>query len=501
MSIATWKEHDETGVLTPYAYEKDELVEAVWAPQPGSQEAFLACPIYECLYEGNRGPGKTDALLMDFAQHVNCGYGAEWKGVLFRQSYPELQDVIEKARKWFKRFWPSADFNEGKSFWRFPSGELLYFRFMEKEKDYWHYHGHAYPWIAFEELTTWPDDSCYRIMMSCSRSTLPNMPRKYRATCNPYGVGHNWVKRRWRLPIQLGTICGPVISDSRDKDGELEPERVAIHGELAENKILLHGDPKYITRIRAAAKNPNQLRAWVYGAWDITAGGIIDDLWDEKYHVLPNFPFHLIPRGWIINRAYDHGSSKPFSVGWWVESNGEPIRWNGYVIGSIPGDLIRIHEWYGWNGEDNTGLLMAPSDIAEGIIDREKDWELTGRVQRGPADTNIFDEYEKNKSINGEMNKKGVYWDKADKGPGSRIQGWTLLRTRLKNSLPDLQGLREEAGIFVCARCEQFIRTVPVLPRSDKHIDDVNTDAEDHIGDETRYRLRWKRTMIDQGDF
>jgi len=37
--------------------------------------------------------------------------------------------------------------------------------------------------------------------------------------------------------------------------------------------------------------------------------------------------------------------------------------------------------------------------------------------------------------------------------------------------------------------CRQFIRTVPVLPRDEIDMDDVDTAAEDHVGDETPYRL------------
>ena len=68
-----------------------------WVPQPGSQEAFVNCPIGEALIEGPRGGGKTDGLLMDFAQHVGKGYGAEWRGILFRRTFPELSDVIQKS--------------------------------------------------------------------------------------------------------------------------------------------------------------------------------------------------------------------------------------------------------------------------------------------------------------------------------------------------------------------------------------------------------------------
>ena len=34
-----------------------------WAPQPGSQTLFVTSPVFETLYEGTRGPGKTNALL------------------------------------------------------------------------------------------------------------------------------------------------------------------------------------------------------------------------------------------------------------------------------------------------------------------------------------------------------------------------------------------------------------------------------------------------------
>jgi len=106
-ALIEWR--DEDGTLA--AYGKDAAgreVRAIWAPQAGSQQTFLESPVFETLYEGTRGNGKTDALLMDFGQHVGRGYGAEWRGVLFRRTYPELDDVIKKSLKWFPRIWPRA---------------------------------------------------------------------------------------------------------------------------------------------------------------------------------------------------------------------------------------------------------------------------------------------------------------------------------------------------------------------------------------------------------
>jgi hypothetical protein len=482
-------------------YRDGRYEEVTWCPQPGSQQIFLNCPIYEALYEGTRGPGKTDALLMDFAQYVGRGFGAEWRGILFRETYPQLKDVIAKSLKWFKRVWPDARYNKSEHYWEWSTGEQLIFSFMSNPEDYWNYHGHAYPWIGWEELTNWPDPQCYLRMMSCCRSSVKNIPRRYRSTANPYGVGHNWVKDRFRLPVPAKKYIGPVIKDSRNKEGDLEPPRVAIRGTLDENKVLLHADPEYISRIRAAARNPQELKAWVHGDWNIVAGGMFDDVYNDRFNIVPNIPFDKIPKTWRIDRAYDHGQSKPFSVGWYAESNGEPIEWEGQLFGYIPGDLFRIAEWYGWNFSPNEGVRMNGERIAQGILDRESDWGLLGRVKPGPADNSIFDDYDPKKSVAGDMAKKGVTWRKSNKKPGSRKQGWQRMRTMLQNAHKRPGLAREAEGFFVFDRCDQWKRTVPVLPRSHKDLDDVNTDAEDHIGDENRYRIMFKKIDAQMGDF
>ena len=473
-------------------------VERVWTPQAGSQELFLSCPIFECLYEGTRGPGKTDALLMDYLQHVGTGLGPDWRGILFRKSHPELADVIAKSQKWFKRIFPGAQFNKVEKTWTFPDGEQLLLRHIKTVDDYWNYHGHAYPWIAWEELTNWADDGAYRKMMSCSRSSNPAVPRKYRATANPYGVGHNWVKRRFRLPGHRGI----VIKDARDSEGELEPPRVAIHGHIMENRILLDADPNYISRLRAAARNPSELKAWLKGDWDIVAGGMLDDVWNPKKHVLDPFP---IPNTWRVDRAFDWGSSRPFSVGWWAESDGSTVELpNGRKLATVRGDLFRIAEWYGADPkEPNTGLRMTAADIALGIKSREAKLLQSGAIKRlvspGPADNAIWDAEPGVPSIAMDMQAKGVHWERSDKSPGSRKQGWLQMRKLLESAQKPVP--REQPGMFIFRNCHQWLDLVPVLPRDDHDLDDVDTDAEDHLGDETRYRVRAARKNVKQGGF
>lgn len=474
----------ESGMLVPFVNGE----EVVWAPQAGAQELFLCCPVFECLLHGGRGGGKTDALLLDFAQHCEKGFGHEWKGILFRQSYPQLADVIKKSKNWFRRIFPHSTFNESKATWTWPTGEQLKFAHMSSENDYFiHGHGFSYTWMGWEELTTWADDKCYRVMMSACRSPHPKIPKKVRATTNPSGVGLSWVKRRFKLGGK-NLPKGPII---RDDPNDKTTHRVAIFSPLEENKVLLNADPYYIEKIKQAARSPAELEAWTTGSWDVTSGGMVDDLWDAMFHVIPDIPFDEVPRRWKISRSYDHGQSRPFSVGWWAKSNGEPVEVGGRLVGPVPGDMIRIAEWYGSTGQPNEGLRMSALEIGDGIRRREENWGMAGRVMAGPADSSIFDQYEPGKTVAGDMARRGVRWKPADKGPGSRKQGWEQIRKYLRGSIPK-DGFREEPGVFFCERCDDALRLFPVMPRDTKDPDDVDTKSEDHLGDEVRYMLRAK---------
>lgn len=453
----------------------------VWAPQAGSQVAFLECPMPEVLYHGTRGPGKTDALLMSFAQHVGKGYGAAWRGILFRQTYKQLEDVVAKSQKWFPQIFPEARFNRGSMRWEWPSGEVLLFRHMARSEDYRNYHGHEYPFIAWEELTNWPDPSCFTAMMSCNRSSSPGVPRIIRATTNPYGVGHNWVKRRYSLHgdwSQTKVIRVPG-----------EPIRVAIHGHLDENRILLDADPTYRTKILAGAANPAMVEAWLKGSWDIVAGGMFDDVWSPKHSVVKRFE---IPESWRVDRSFDWGSSAPFSVGWWAQSDGtDYVDHEGNVRSTVAGDLFRIHEWYGSTGRPNEGLKMLAIDVAKGILERERTGLLADlTVHPGPADSAIY-AVENGVSIAKDMDRGGVRWLRADKSPGSRKTGWEMVRKMMSAAKTTEESpVREKPGLFVFDHCDDFLQTVPPAPRKKKDPDDLDTDSEDHIADEVRYRVR-----------
>lgn len=475
----------------------DPPVHVAWEPMEGSQTAFLNCPFFECLYHGSRGPGKTDALLMSFAMFAGRGFGRAWRGVLFRQTYPQLADVIAKSQK-FRSIFPGIRFNQAKNFWIWPDGETLYFRHISGLKDYWLYHGHEYPWIGWEELVTWPNDECYLAMMTCCRSSHPNVPRMIRATTNPYGAGHHWVRRRfglygdWRKRRIVKTEEGSSIC--------------SVHGHVDENVHLLRSDPFYKRRLKEACPSEALSKAWIDGSWDITVGGMFSDIWNSAHHVVV-VNVRDIPDSWRVDRSFDWGSSAPFSVGWWAESDGTDfVDANGERKRTVRGDLFRIAEWYGQEGKGkNKGCRMLAKDIARGIRERERAMGLEGRVRPGPADSAIFSE-EDGRSIAGEMEKpvrtsegrvlRGISWVRSDKRPGSRHIGWERMRRMLADALPVENGARERPGLFVNKNCLDFVRTIPSLMRDERDMDDIDRNSEDHIADETRYRISAQRQIV-----
>lgn len=411
----------------------------------------------------------TDALLMSFAQHCGRGYGMHWRGVIFRKEYKHLDDIITKSKRWFNRFTayrPKFLASQGALKWVWPDGEELLFRVFASPDDYWNYHGHEYPFIGWEELTSWPSIDCYESMMSCNRTSRPGgLPLQIRSTTNPYGVGHNWVKAYFIDPAPYGV---PVLNSQGQA-------RVTLFGSVRENKYI---DAEYLKTLESIS-DPNKRKAWLYGSWDITSGGMFDDLWSREKHVLPRFE---IPAGWRIDRALDWGSSRPFSVGWWAETDGSSIVLRDKQITFPRGSLIRIHEWYGCTGKPNEGLRMTATAVARGILDREREAKISARP--GPADSSIYDVTD-DVSIGQNMEKAGVRWTLADKRAGSRKNGWELIRTRLEASASG----DDRPGLYVMEHCRDFIRTVPPLPRDERDPDDVDTDAEDHIADEMRYRV------------
>ena len=498
----------------------DPEFNVVWQPIPDSSQEFAVDTRCDhTLYHGTRGPGKTSTQLARFRRHVGVGYGSFWRGVIFDREFKNLADLVAQSKRMFSEFADGAEFLSSASdyCWKWPTGEMLFFRHVKKPADYDAFHGHEYPFLGWNELTKHPTSELYDKMMSTNRSSfvpeihtpktgqfnedgspifntpdgkpLPPIPLEVFSTTNPSGPGHNWVKRRFINCAANGEVVKTktVVFDPRTKEEvEVTKTQVAIFGSYRENTFL---DVRYISELdRLTKTNANLRKAWLEGSWDFTAGGAIDDLWTREVHILPRFQ---IPEGWHVDRAFDWGSSHPFSVGWFAEANGEEVELpDGRIFCPPPGSLIQFAEWYGTEEiGSNKGLLKSAKEVAEGIRDREialmaNHW-TPRQPQPGPADNQISDVREKDvDTIEKKMADVGVKWERSDKSPGSRINGLQLLRDMLQASIDG-----EGPGIYFMTNCEGSIETLPSLPRDEKNPDDVDTDAEDHVYDMVRYRV------------
>lgn len=474
--------------------------EILIAPQPGPQVWLLSCPANQILFGGARGGGKSWGFLLDWIRHQET-FGKAAKGIFFRRSYPELEDAIDKSQQLLAPL--GAKWLDQKKMWIMPNGAVLKMRYLDKDSDAANYQGHEYNWMAFDEAEHWPSPAPVDKLSACLRSATKGMRLRFLIAANPGGPGHNWLKARFISPAP------PLTPHKCPKTGQA---LVFIPSRVTDNLLLLAHDPEYVNRLRGAGP-PWLVKAWLEGDWNITAGGMFDDVWRESVHVVEPF---LIPPTWRVDRSFDWGSSKPFSVGWWAESDGTAATMaDGTTRHFPPGTVFRIAEHYGWNGEPNEGCKKLAVEVARDInetqshmFDSQTYWRKWPRLQPpkvvpGPADASIYD-VQNGKCIADDMANcnPGVRWTKADKSPGSRKNGWEIVRKMLKACLEmdpktnypigPKQGPMEEPGLFIFSTCRQWIRTVPSLPRDPTNMDDVDTKAEDHCGDETRYRLAQK---------
>lgn len=440
--------------------------EIIWQPQPGPQTALLECPVFEVFYGGARGGGKTESSIGDWLQHSSM-YGEHAIGIFVRRKLTQLSEVIARTKQLFSRL--GAKYQEQSKTWTMANGARLKFVYLERDSDAEEYQGHSYTRIYVEELTNFPSPGPIDKLRATLRSGA-GVPVGMRLTGNPGGPGHTWVKARYIDPAPGGY---KVITEETELelDGEtitVSLDRVFIPSKLGDNTLLIRNDPTYILRLRQSGSEA-LVRAWLEGDWSIVDGAFFDE-WDEGKHVLDGglvLP-RLLP-GITRFRAFDWGSARPFSVGWYALLDKEME-----LPGRDPlpkGALIKYREWYGASGI-NKGLKMDATLVAQGIVNREK-----GEIIRyGAADPSIFVR-DGGPSIAETMAIHKCMWRRAD---NKRIVGAEQVRIRLVG-----EGGRPMLYFLDC--CIDSIRTIPVLQHDEKQPEDVDTDGEDHAYDETRY--------------
>ena len=441
----------------------------IWQPQPRQWE-FMRRGEYEVFYGGAAGGGKSDALVVEALRQIDV---PNYKGLILRKTFPQLRELIDKSLYYYKAAIPDARYNSVQHEWTFRSGAKIRFGNVKATSYKQDYQGQQYDFIGFDELThfTWDE---YNFFMSRNRPSGPGTKCYIRATGNPGGIGHGWVKERFitAAPPMTRIVGETKIRDPDGKEITIKKSRMFVPATVFDNQALLDNDPNYLGSLASMSWAMQQ--AYLYGNWDSFSGQVFVE-WkndpehyaDQRWtHVIDPFP---IPRHWEIIRSFDWGHYRPFSVGWWAVDE--------------DGRMYRIRELYGCKeGQPNKGVEWSDQEIARKILAIEDDDpNIHGHRITGVADPAIG--LEKGDGGNGAaaaMAACGVYWQKAY---NKRIRGKMQFHTRLAFNAEGRPMLQVFKG------CRHFIGQIPNLVYSETDVEDVDTAQEDHIYDESRYAI------------
>lgn len=443
-----------------------------WEPQP-RQSAFITCPADDTGFGGARGGGKSDGVVGDWISHEEI-YGEHAIGIAFRRERTQLVELIERSKQVLNPL--GYKWHEQDKYFRGPKGGRLRFTYLESDSDADAYQGHSYTRLYPEEMGTFPSEVPINKMQATLRSGN-GVPCQMKGTCNPGGPGHQWVKARYKLDVHpKGMEIFRFEFENPFTKKKIEKTRVFIPSKVNDNKYL--GDDYVANLFQVGSEN--LVKAWLEGDWSVIDGAFFD-CWSTERHVVRPFE---IPEDWTRFRSGDWGSAKPFSFGWWAVVGDKFKLESGLWLPR--GCLVRYRELYGMQpGKPNVGLKLHADKVGEKLAALEaKDPKVIG----GVLDPAAFAEDGGppiSERINAELIKaKLVPFRPADnkRVPGrGAMGGWDQMRGRL---VGDEDGL---PMIATFSTCVDSIRTIPALQHDSLKPEDLDSDMEDHAGDEWRY--------------
>lgn len=442
----------------------------IFAPNEGPQTEFLAAGEREVLYGGAAGGGKSYAMLVDPLRYMTH---SQFSGLLLRKTTEELRELIWKSQELYPKVYPGIKWSERKMQWTAPSGARLWLSYLDRDEDVLRYQGLSFSWIGMDELTQWHTPFAWNYLRSRLRSTAPDLPIYMRATTNPGGAGHNWVKKMFIDPANFGeafdatdietgeTLRYPV---GHSKEGQALFKRRFIPAKLADNPFLSEaGD--YEANLLSLPEH--QRRQLLEGSWDIAEGAAFTE-WDRNVHVVE--PYEL-PKTWVKFRACDYGYGSYSAVLWFAITPDE--------------QLVVYRELY-------VSKVLA-ADLADMVLELEED---DGNIRYGVLDSSCWHRRgDTGPSLAEQMISRGCRWRPSDRSAGSRVAGKNELHRRLK---VDDETFEPEIVFF--SSCRNLISQLPILPLDKKNPEDIDTKAEDHLYDALRYGIMTRPRFSVFGD-
>lgn len=402
----------------------DTVKEIVIAPNDKQKQFFESHTRYTA-YGGARGGGKSWAMRMKMVMLALSYDGIQI--LLLRRTLGELRE---------NHLFPLLSLLDGvakyasteKEF-RFPNGSRIRLGYCDSENDVLQFQGQAYEVIGMEEATHFTERQFFALTESnrySGQMKEPFRPRMY-FTCNPGGVGHDWVKR--------------LFVDRIYRGAENPDDYTMIKSLVFDNKFLMEHNPEYVQTLQALPEA--RRRAMLYGDWNAFEGAFFPEF-DYDKHTCDAFD---IPKEWVRFRALDYGLDMTACL--WLAVGGDKT-------------LYVYRELY----EPDRILSDAGRRIAECTEEREN-------IRYTVASPDLWNRrQDSGKSGFDILSASGV--KRLVKANNARIPGWRVLREYLctgENGLPRLVIFRS---------CKNLIRTLPLL-RFDTNVTEDAADTPHEI--------------------
>ncbi len=395
------------------------------------QQDFFDSRTRYTAYGGSRGGGKSWAL-----RRKLVGLCLRYGGIrclLIRRSYAELKS--NHVRPLLAEYGRLLSYRESEKCLYFQNGSTIALGYCASDRDCLRYQGQEYDIIAIDEATQLSEHQ-FSIFKACLRG-VDDVPRRMYLTCNPGGVGHNWVKR--------------LFIDRNFHPDEDPLDYRFIPAQVYDNPVLMASDPDYVRQLETL---PPKLRdAWLLGRWDVFEGQFFPEFRSEvhviKQSMLPTHLRHFV--------AFDYGFDMLAALLLGVDAIG-----NLYVLREVCAPDLTLRE-----AAEQVASLCAGEAVTYAVASPDL-WNR--RQDTGKSGFEIM------QGVSGMPPMCAA--------DNRRVPGWRILREYLNHE-------SDTPNLYIGDRCGELIRCIPALLCDPKRPEDASNEphAVTHAPEALRYAV------------